>query len=138
MTKRITLAVVVVALVGALGAAPADAKKKKVKKFNTEVSIEFSDDLSGGIEGIFGNLSAKKLPCGSSHPAPRTVTVYNAATGAVLGTDESDDLGYLVTLSSGVIPSGSYYATSEKLKFNVSNTKKIVCKAGTSETITVP
>ena len=104
-----------------------------VKKVNTKVSINFAagnstDPYTPYTEDVFsGGLKAKK-GCKKG----RKITLNGPVTGSTRSANNGS-----WAISVGTAPAGTYTATAKK-KVIKKKHGKIVCKKGTSPSITVP
>jgi hypothetical protein len=133
MKKRLAIALALVACLVA-GSVTTAIGKPKVKKVETTLTLSHTTTGTAPYNqsAFSGQVSAKK-GCKKA----RDITVRNTGTGTVVGTTTSDSNGsYSVSLSTAA-PAGTYQAEAAKKQRKNNNGTKIVCKKGTSNTVTV-
>ena len=133
MKKRLAIALALVACLVA-GSVTTAISKPKVKKVETTLTLTYAETGTAPYSqsAFSGQVKAKK-GCKKA----RDITIRNTGTGAVVGTTTSASNGsYSVSLST-VAPAGTYQAEAAKKVRKQNNGTKIVCKKGTSNTVTV-
>jgi hypothetical protein len=133
MKKRFAIALALVACL-AVGSVSVAIGKPGVKKVETTLTLTYTQTGTPPYhQSVFaGQVKAKK-----SCKKNREITVRNTGTGAVVGTTTSTSNGsYSISLPTAA-PAGTYQAEAAKKVRKKDNGTKIVCKAGTSNTVTV-
>lgn len=128
--KKLTVLVVALVALLALGGAVAGAAKKKQVKTKVTISIEEPSSYSEG--GISGKVKSKKAKCRKK----RKVTIRKVGKGVIGKAKTSGNGSYNVPLS-GDVSSGIYRAVARKAAYKKGKTK-YVCKQGKSKKVTVP
>ena len=132
MKRRFAIALALVACL-TLGSVSLAIGKPGVKKVDTTVTLTYAQTGTPPYhQSVFsGQVKAKK-----SCKKAREITVRNTGTGAVVGTTTSTSNGSY-SISTSAAPAGTYQAEAAKKVRKQNNGTKIVCKAGTSNTVTV-
>ena len=116
----------VVGICLAVGIATVAPAKPGVKNVESKVTLTFTDGGVYGQDTFSGAVKAKK-----SCKKKRTVTI------AGVGTTTTNSSGKF-SISSGAVAPGSYTAEVSQRNRKTNNGTKIVCLAGTSNTVVVP
>ena len=132
MKKVAVLALVAMISALAMGALSADAAK--VKKYNTQVTINFVGGTYG--DKFNGKVKSPNKKCRKG----RTVVVKRNESGSdpKIGTDKSNKKGKWEVDVGGLAPAGKYYAIAKKKNLGKKNGVKQICKKARSKSVTVP